>query len=127
MKQYLAYLCLLTLTGCLGVKPPVQRHDVVGKWQYENTGLLSYIETMVFQSNGVFSYHSSDTIVGLEMTGMWKLKKDRLWLYSDEVKVRGKPEPPEKHWWQSLPSQPLRLEDGAIVLQLEEGKPFKKI
>jgi hypothetical protein len=127
MKRCLAYLLLLGLAGCLSVRRSVSREDVVGTWQHENTGLSS-IQTLLFENDGVFSCDSGHAPVGMVMTGVWKLKSDRLWLYPDELKVRGGPALPlpEKYWRQGKPSRPLQLKDGKLVLQFEDDKPFKK-
>jgi hypothetical protein len=128
MKRYLTpFLLLPWLAGCLSVNRPVTQADVTGTWQYEDTGILGSVQTLRFQEDGGFSYQSTDTIVGLEMKGEWKLEDDRICLFPAEVKVRGKPEPVSQDWSKGFLTQPLARRGRKFFLQLEEDREFERI
>jgi hypothetical protein len=102
------------------------RSDVVGMWQHHDDGLLSSDQMLRFEEDGTFSYHSTDTIVGLQMTGKWKLEDDRLRLFIGEVKVRGKSESVPAEWSKGVLTQPLKRCGRRFVLQLEKDRDFER-
>jgi hypothetical protein len=125
-KCLIPFLLLPWLGGCLSVNRPVAQADVIGTWRYEDTGILSSVQTLRFQEDGAFSYHSTDTIVGLEMDGKWKLEDDRIRLFISAVKVREEPEPVSPDWSKGFLTQPLARRGRKLIIQLEENE-FERI
>jgi len=115
------------LVGCTSLESPMTRSDVVGSWQYETGGFLSSVQTYQFREDGTFSFHDTDTIVGLEMNGNWKLETDRLRLFVVATKIRGKPEVLPQEWSSGFLSPPIARRDGELVFVPEEGREFTRI
>ena len=128
MKKYMAALLAFScLTGCISLSKPMTRTDLVGTWQCESSGLLSSTQTLQLQEDGLFSYHSTDTIVGLEMKGKWRLEENRIRFLPEEINVRGKPDAVLAELSKGFLSQPVARRGGKLVLQIDEGDKFERL
>jgi hypothetical protein len=120
-------VAMLSLAGCAHLRDPITQADVVASWQCETSGFLRSMQTLTFRDDGTFSFHDTDTIVGLQMTGRWELEGDRFHLFPCVVSVKGETQQMSPEVADGLLTQPIIRRSGRISFLLEDGNEFKRM